>query len=102
MVVIPIQQPRWHDRTILVAKWRVGDHNEVRVNHSSFKEPLYMSGEKMRKYPIEKKTAKNGQLFEVYVVPISDFMTLSERNEILNQEKEIVWQTPYQVSTSTK
>ena len=89
MVVIPIRQPRWHDRKILVAKWKVGDHNEVRVNHSSFKEPLYMSGSKLRTYPVEKQTAKNGQPFEVYAVPVADFMTLSERNDILKQAKEI-------------
>lgn len=89
MVVIPIQQPRWHDRKILVAKWKVGEHNEIRVNHSSFTEPLYMSGKKLRTYPVETKNARNGQPFEVYVVPIPDFMTLSERNDILTTAKEI-------------
>lgn len=89
MVVINIIHPRWHDRKILVAKWKVGDQNEIRVNHASFKEPLYMSGEKMRKYPIEHITRKHQPGFDVYVVPIDDFMTLSERNDIVRKAKEL-------------
>jgi hypothetical protein len=88
MNIIPIFAPRWHDRKLLIAKWRVGTHNQINIAHTSFKEPLYMSGEKLRAYPLEKKQSKNQSMFEVYAVPISDFMTLSEHNEILDKAKE--------------
>ena len=79
MQVIKIIQPRWHDRKVLVAKWKVGEYNQILINHSSFKQPLYMSGQKIRNYPIERVERKHQPSFEVYAVPIDDFETFNEQ-----------------------
>lgn len=92
MNVLDVWQPRWHDRTVLLAPWKVGNENMIKIGHRSFPEPFYMSGEKIRTYPKTKVDRKGAAPVEMYVVPINDLMTMSEYKDIVNTAKEIQWQ----------
>jgi hypothetical protein len=72
---IEIIEPRWHDRTLLVATWKVGEDNQIAVKHKDFPEPFYMVGEQLKKYPTQTIATKNGQQASMYVVPINDLST---------------------------
>jgi hypothetical protein len=51
---IAIWQPRWKDRKVLIAKFRVGTHNEVVFTKTkSLPSVYYLSGETIRRYPLE-------------------------------------------------
>lgn len=58
---IIILAPRWRDRTILVADWKIATENQIiitakRVNGSLFyPNPIIVSGAKLKTYPTEKK-----------------------------------------------
>jgi hypothetical protein len=75
MVEFDIWAPRWHDRTLLLAAWKVGEKNKVTVKDPRLPVPLYITGEKANAYPIEYLKAKNGHKFQVRAVPINDFTT---------------------------
>ena len=69
---IEIWQPRWHDRKILIAKFKVGTHNEITFKKApSLPETYYLSGETIRKYPLE----SNGKV-ACYAVPIDELEVL--------------------------
>lgn len=75
MNTIDILAPRWRDRKILLAEWKLGVMNKVVVHNRSFPEPLYISGRKAMQYPVELHPTKNGGTFRVRAIPISDFKT---------------------------
>jgi kynureninase len=76
MVEFDIWAPRWRDRTILLAAWRIGEKNKVVMKDTkNFPVPLYITGEKASTYPTEEKVAKNGHRFKVRAIPIDDFST---------------------------
>lgn len=51
---IDIWQPRWKDRKILIAKFKVGTHNEITFSKTkSMPGTYYLSGETIKKYPLE-------------------------------------------------
>lgn len=63
---IEIWQPRWRDRVVLIAKYKVGQHNVVSFTKAkSMPGEYYISGESVRSYP----TDTNGTL-ECYAVPL--------------------------------
>lgn len=71
-----IKQPRWRDRTVLLAKFKIGNHNEVVFTEApSMPDHYYISGELAKSYPL----SSNGKL-EVYQVPINELEKL-ERSE---------------------
>jgi hypothetical protein len=70
--VIEIWQPRWKDRTVLIAKYKVGTHNVVRFTKTkSMPDDYYLSGSEIRQHA----TTNNGKL-ECYVVPMDRLETL--------------------------
>lgn len=72
---IDIWQPRWKDRTVLIAKFKVGEHNEITFSKTpSMPKKYYISGAKCRTYPIN----TNGKL-DCYVVPIDDLEVLERK-----------------------
>lgn len=71
---ITILEPRWHDRKILVADWKIAKDNQIVIEYKDFPEPFYMSGEKLKSYPIHTVESKKGK-FNMRVVPISDLST---------------------------
>lgn len=71
---IDIVQPRWHNRTVLIAKYKVGEHNEITFQAKSMPDKYYISGSKARTYPIN----SNGKL-DCYVVPLNDLELLERQ-----------------------
>lgn len=63
---IDIWQPRWKDRTVLIAKFKVATHNSITFSKTkTMPGEYYLSGEEIRKHPIN----NNGKL-DCYVVPM--------------------------------
>lgn len=71
---IEIWAPRYHDKTVLVADWKVRDQNcivftkankEGKLYHP---DPFYISGAKAKTFPKQ----KNGNGW-VHVIPMSEF-----------------------------
>lgn len=64
--VLEIWSPKWKDRTVLLAKFKVGTHNIVKfLKAKSMPGEYYVSGEEARKHPI----VNNGKL-DCYAVPM--------------------------------
>ena len=64
---IVIFQPRWHDRKVLIAKYKVQAQNEIIFTKAKnlAGKSYYLSGEEIIKYPLE----TNGKIF-CYAVPL--------------------------------
>lgn len=63
---ISIFAPRYHDRTILIAKFRVGTHNLITFTKAaSLPDEYYLSGKTITSCPLD----SNGKI-PCYVVPI--------------------------------
>lgn len=78
MNVIDIIAPRWHDRKILVADWKLGVMNKIVVQDERVPLPLYISGREAMAYPTETKKTKSGAPFIVRVIPIDAFRTVED------------------------
>lgn len=85
MKTIYIWEPRWRDRRVLLATYKVGEHNKivfsgnpVTKNNSMGTEPFYISGKKARKF----KKEDNGTI-SVYSIPLDVFepLEIKERCE---------------------
>ena len=62
-----IRNPRWKDRTVLLAKYKVGMHNEVIFTHAkSMPGSYYISGSEAKNYPIN----SNGKI-DCYAIPMN-------------------------------
>lgn len=71
---IEIWQPRWKDRVVLIAKHKVGLHNDIVFTKAkSLPNHYYLSGEDIRQSP----TDTNGKLV-CYAVPM-DKLKILER-----------------------
>lgn len=69
---IEIWQPRWKDRVVLIAKFKVGMHNLIRFTKTpTMTGEYYLSGETATKFPLE----TNGKIL-CYAVPISELELL--------------------------
>ena len=63
---IEIWDPRWHDRVVLIAKYKVGDTNDIVFTKGTLKGQNYkLSGREIRNCPIE----TNGKI-SCYAVPL--------------------------------
>lgn len=66
--VLEIKAPRWHDRKVLLAKFKVGTHNKiVFTNAPSLDGEYYISGRKASACP----QVSNGKLV-CYAVPLDE------------------------------
>lgn len=74
---IQILAPRWKDKTVLIADWKVGRHNKISITAKRkdgtrfYPEPFYMSGEKLRTYPKQPHSSRF-----VHIVPLADLEPL--------------------------
>jgi hypothetical protein len=80
--VIEIWQPRWKDRKVLIAKFKVGTHNEIHFTGGpqkripdSLKGKFYVSGDTIRKSPLE----TNGSI-DCYAVDLNELEPLERNN----------------------
>jgi hypothetical protein len=73
--MIEIWQPRYKDRKVLIATYKVGDTNTIVFTKSKYlKGKVFkVSGEVIRKYPKE----TNGTI-ECYAVPMSELEMINE------------------------
>jgi hypothetical protein len=62
-----IWAPRWHDKVVLIAKFRVGEHNKIvfTKDKTMGTKPYYVSGAVIKKCKLE----DNGEI-KCYAVPI--------------------------------
>ena len=66
--MIEIYEPRWHDRKVLVAAYKVKDDNEIVFTRSTSLSPdtrYKISGAEIKKYPL----GTNGKI-DCYEVPL--------------------------------
>jgi len=67
---IEIWNPRWHDRTVLIAKYKVKDLNDIVFTKGTLKGRSYqMTGADIVKHPLE----TNGKI-TCYAVPLRNVM----------------------------
>lgn len=73
--VIDIWQPRWHDRVVLIAKYKVGTHNLIKFTKTpSMTDEYYLDGKTITKYPLE----TNGKV-KCYAVPLDELILFEGR-----------------------
>lgn len=76
--LIEIERPRWKERVVGIATYRVKEHNEIRITARDkdgrpyYPEPLYASGEHIR----SQKTQTLPGGVKLYLVPISTLEVL--------------------------
>ena len=70
---IEIWMPRYRDNCVLIAKFKVGTHNEITFTKAKhlIGQEFYLSGETIRKFPLE----SNGKI-SCYVVPMDELEPL--------------------------
>lgn len=77
---IEIRSPRWKERVVGIAKFRVGTHNSIDIMATDktgkryYPDTYYISGADIAKHEVQKLP----QGVEVYLVPISE-LTILER-----------------------
>jgi len=75
---IEIKKPRWKQRVVGIASYRVGTHNQINIIAKDktgklyYPNDYYMSGEDIKKY--DKQTLGSGVV--LHLVPISDLEIL--------------------------
>jgi hypothetical protein len=69
---IIIWEPRWHDRVVLVADRKIGEHNEITIKHRDFPNPFYITGKTARTFPLEEMATKRGGLLAVRAIPLRE------------------------------
>lgn len=70
MNYILILEPRWRDRTVLIADHKIGKDNMVTIKHKEYPQPFYISGEIAKSYPLEMIKTKRGSELPVRAVPL--------------------------------
>ncbi len=70
---IEIWAPRYKDRKVLIARHKVGTHNEIIFTKAKhlMGQSYYLAGEKIRSYPMD----TNGTL-DCYAVPVDELEVL--------------------------
>ncbi len=68
--MIEIWQPRWHDRKVLIAKYKVKEDNDIVFTKTKcYKDKVFsLKGDVIRGYPLE----TNGKI-QCYAVPLECF-----------------------------
>lgn len=72
-----IWEPRWRDRTVLLAERKIGRQNNIHItyiNKNGFREfpnPFFILGEVARQYPLEDMQTKKGGTLKVRAIPLS-------------------------------
>ena len=75
-----IKSPVWGGRKVGLATYKVGQHNEIRIEYKNsegelvYPQPLYISGEQARQYPIQ--PVRSNPNVKLYVIPINDMKVL--------------------------
>jgi hypothetical protein len=74
--ILEIWEPRWKDRVVLIAKFKVGPKTYIKFTRAKSLPGLYeIDGEKVKTFPLE----SNGKI-DCYAVPLNE-LTLIEEEE---------------------
>lgn len=82
---IEIWTPRWKDRMVLVADWKLGVHNEITITAKRkdgtrfFPNSLYISGDKARTFPIQQHPGTGASM---RVIPLSELNPSPELSKL--------------------
>lgn len=80
-VEFKIWNPRWHDRVVLLADYKLATHNKIVFPKAkSLAGDWYISGRDAAKYPTEPFKTKTGTVMTMRAVPIDALQPL-ERSE---------------------
>ena len=77
-ILFDIIEPRWHDKKVLLANWKIGEHNVINIRHSSFPNMFYIDGERALSYPTQPIKTKRGTEALMRVIPIDDLDNVIE------------------------
>lgn len=67
-----IKQPRWRDRVVLLANYKIGTHNSIIFTETkSMPGEYYISGANVTKHPL----SSNGRI-KCYAVPLDELQPL--------------------------
>ena len=82
-----IRQPRWRDRVVLLAKYKVGQHNAIIFEEvKSLPGEFYLSGEIIKDCPLE----SNGTI-ACYAVPLDKMERLETSADINKTIDKLGW-----------
>jgi hypothetical protein len=70
-IIIPVWEPRYHDRKVLLATYKIGEKNKVKILKGAFKGEYFISGVVASSYEI----VSNGRI-PCYAVPLSQLEKL--------------------------
>lgn len=77
---ITVLSPRWHDRMVLIASWRVVEGlNRIKMPKARNHPDYYMTGFKIRQYPTEVLMSRAGKAYKVYAVPLADLEECTDK-----------------------
>lgn len=82
--VIDIWTPRYHDRKVLIAVYKVKENNKIvfsKAKHLADK-VYYMSGRQIRSYPVD----TNGKV-QCYAVPLDELEPLEYKEDVAEVAK---------------
>lgn len=70
--MIKIWQPRWRDRVVLIARYRIpaGRDFEIEITQSTAKGVYKVTNELICKSPIEEMKTKQGKVIQMRAVPL--------------------------------
>lgn len=68
-----VWQPRWRDRSVLLADFKIGAHNVITFPKTpSYAGEWYISGENAKHFPIEPMKTKSGTTMIMRCVPLGE------------------------------
>lgn len=74
---LEILNPRWHDRVVLLADFKLGTHNIITFPKAkSLEGEWYISGAKAKSFPIEGLKTKSGSIMQVRAIPLDELEPL--------------------------
>lgn len=81
VVKFVVFNPRWHDRKVLIADYKIATHNQINFpKANSLAGDWYISGKEAKTFPLEPLKTKAGGTMNVRVVPLDALQPL-ERGE---------------------
>ncbi len=85
-----IYNPRWNDRMVLLADFKIGTHNAITFPSArTLPGTWYISGEKARMYGTEPFKTKSGRFMTMRVVPLDALEVLERERDIAQTAKNI-------------
>lgn len=79
---IEIYSPRYHDRTVLLAGWRIstGHPANIRIKYGAYKGNYVAPWKALKEATVTKMKTKTGRLMEMLVVPLDSLERQPDEN----------------------